>query len=102
MSRRHIVIAASLVVLAFLFTAGLRQWRETRQSAPSVGEKATVPPAAEPAPPPPVTEWPRWGRAINSAKEDGDGFFNAEQRAKLVQSYDLDIRRYVIELNSRA
>ena len=46
--------------------------------------------------------WPTWGGAVNSADEQGAGFFSREKRRTFIASLAKNEQKYVVELNSRA
>jgi len=46
--------------------------------------------------------WPLWGGAVNSASQDGTGFFDGQRADLFVESFPEKERRYVIHLVSRA
>ena len=50
----------------------------------------------------PVVPWPEWGGALNSARENGFGFFKRTQRQEFTAWVQPMDRKYIIDLNSRA
>ena len=51
---------------------------------------------------PPAVSWPQWGGALNSANEDGNGFFDCDKRRQFIALAIPSVKKYIIELNSRA
>src|SRR4029079_5951791 len=51
---------------------------------------------------PGAPSWPVWGGALNSAAQNGAGFFDRNRSLKFVAAVDTGMRRYVVKLNSRA
>jgi len=92
---RRILLPLSICVLLVGAYFGFQQFQRTTPTAPLV-EKSPTPPLSS------DSAWSVWGGAVNSAAQNGAGFFESRRADRFIAAFPETERRYVIHLVSRA